>query len=207
MRSDGDKTARLRLVLAYYRFLGEQTARARRIDMLPTIPPYEELEYVDGWVVWNGRPVWSAAQAATVGTRAGRSSADLTPAESAWLAAGDHWSAAVEAKAGLEPGPSALRDRIEAECRFYESLDEQARRAMSGEGPVPEVPERSELEFVDGWLVWKGRPVWWSGQRAGSAFPAMTASAADTPGGAGAPVRQRPRLRRLLALPWRRAAA
>ena len=208
MGADPNTATRLRAILGYYRFLGEQTARARRKDMLPSIPPYEELQYVDGWVVWNGRPVWSLAQTATADARPDRGSADLTPAESAWLAAGDHWAAAVEAKAALGDKSSDLRDRIEAECRFYESLDEQARQAMCGEGSIPEVPDRSELEFVNGWLVWKGQPVWWSGERTGgSASPGVSTLIESLPVAVSAPARERPKLRRLLALPWRRAAA
>jgi hypothetical protein len=130
-------------------------------------------------------------------------------AESAWLTT-------LEERIGLlrgadEAPDSALvsRDpaRLDAVVDYYASLARQAQRAMHGESPVPEVPKQWELEFVDGWLVWKGRPVWWSGQRASGASPAVTSEPADVSAVVVAPARERRRLRRLLALPWRRAAA
>jgi hypothetical protein len=54
---------------------------------------------------------------------------------------------------------------------FYRSLGEQARRAARGEALPPVVPPNDELAFVGEFLVWKGRPVWWTGE---PADPALT---------------------------------
>lgn len=95
-----------------------------------------------------------------------------------------------------------------AKVAYLESLVEQQRRAIRGEIAAPEIPARGDkMELVDGWLMWKGRPVWWSGERAGDAAPAVRAMPAEASATHTAPARERPRLRRLLALPWRRAAA
>lgn len=64
-----------------------------------------------------------------------------------------------------------LADRefwIESRARFafYDALFDQAERAKRGEALAPEVPPGDELTFVDGFLIWKGRPVWWSGESA-----------------------------------------
>ena len=98
--------------------------------------------------------------------------------------------------------------RVNAIVDYYESLATQAQRAMHEDAPVPEVPDRRDLELVGGWLMWKGQPVWWSGERTGgSASPAVSTPTECLPVAATAPARERPKLRRLLALPWRRAAA
>jgi hypothetical protein len=47
---------------------------------------------------------------------------------------------------------------------FYRALGKQIELAKRGEAVVPIVPPTEELSFVDGFLVWKGRPVWWSGE-------------------------------------------
>jgi hypothetical protein len=62
---------------------------------------------------------------------------------------------------------------IESRVRhaFYDALYDQAEQAKRGEALVPVVPPGDELTFVDGFLVWKGRPVWWSGE---SSNPALT---------------------------------
>jgi hypothetical protein len=93
---------------------------------------------------------------------------------------------------------------------FYRALGKQLELAQRGEAGVPMVPPTEELTFVDGFLVWKGRPVWWSGA------PGSTAPKAElaTPGllnpdvlMASPPVRDRPReragLRRWFPFRWR----
>jgi hypothetical protein len=64
-------------------------------------------------------------------------------------------------------------ERERAESRaihgFYRALGEQARRAGRGEALLPMIPPLEELVFVDGFLVWNGRPVWWSGEPGSSA--------------------------------------
>ncbi|WP_420127545.1 hypothetical protein [Longimicrobium sp.] len=98
--------------------------------------------------------------------------------------------------------------RFDAVQAYYQSLLEQVERARQGKAVIPEVPPRSELDFIDGWLVWKGRPVWWSGYRPDGASAPVSSTAAPAAGDAAHPsTRERPRLRRLLTLPWRRAAA
>lgn len=47
---------------------------------------------------------------------------------------------------------------------FYRALGKQAELAKHGEASLPVVPPVEELTFVDGFLVWNGRPVWWSGE-------------------------------------------
>jgi hypothetical protein len=55
------------------------------------------------------------------------------------------------------------RARIHAERAYYRHLYDQAVRALHQRGAVPAVPQPSELDFVDGHLIWRGRPVWPSG--------------------------------------------
>lgn len=66
----------------------------------------------------------------------------------------------------------ALAAELEAEQGFYKALGEQAERAKRGEALLPVVPPVDELTYVDGFLVWKGRPVWWSGQGGSTAVAA-----------------------------------
>ncbi|HLM68223.1 MAG TPA: hypothetical protein VK358_11880 [Longimicrobium sp.] len=110
-------------------------------------------------------------------------------------------------------GSAAISLRL-AEFRarddFYKALFEQAELAKRGEALLPVVPPVDELTYVDGFLVWKGRPVWWSG---GSGSTAVTASL-DGPGLIDPPFlsqpapepqprRAGPRLRRWFHLRWR----
>ena len=105
--------------------------------------------------------------------------------------------------------PELRRSYLEmcAKQDFYRALYQQAERAKRGEAPLPAVPVHSELEFTDGFLMWNGRPVWWSGE---SKSPALTAGLkgpgiidpdlVSQPLAAPAPSPQRGRLRRLLGL-------
>lgn len=52
---------------------------------------------------------------------------------------------------------------------FYRALGRQIERAGRGEVGLPQVPPVDELAFVDGFLVWNGRPVWWSGESSSAA--------------------------------------
>jgi hypothetical protein len=182
-------------------------------SLIPEIPALAELRVVDGWVVWNGRPVWSPltgtltrAQPVRAGTR--------REAYAAWAAA-EHRCLDVS-QARLEHDTERVRRgnysaerkaRNEAEHGFYASILAQAHEGIDHGAPVPEVPDVDELEFVDGWLMWKGEPVWWAGDGP-APVPTMSAATAGGPSTACAPpAHARPRLRRLLTLPWRRAAA
>lgn len=119
----------------------------------------------------------------------------------------NHLQRAVE-RVNSGNGSPASRAFQLAKFAYLESLLEQQRRAIRGEVAAPEIPTLDdELELVDGWLTWNGRPVWWSGESASDALPGVSANPTHAAAGAGAPARERPRLRRLLALPWRRAAA
>lgn len=208
-------SAEFRAVHAYYMCLADQAERATRGERpAPLIPRLEELQVVDGWVVWNGHPVWSPTDGAL--TRAQPTRARWTPSmanaaynearEQDLMATGIHLQRARERVSSSNASPQTKAFRL-AKVAFMESLVEQQRRAIRGEIAAPVVPKASELELVDGWLMWKGKPVWWAGERAGDAAPAVAAGPAEASAGGAAPVRQRPRLRRLLALPWRRAAA
>lgn len=200
---------------AYYTCLARMADRAiQRKTIIPEVPPLAELEVVDGWVVRNGRPLWSAHDQTFGRGQLGWTGLPADAARSAWAQASeyrlqatrrllDHTAQCLE---HIDHAPER-KARLAAEIGYFDSLIEEHRRALRGEAPFPRVPEASELEFVNGWLMWNGQPVWWSGHRAGSAAPAASASPAEASTTAAAPARQRPRLRRLLALPWRRAAA
>ena len=77
-------------------------------------------------------------------------------------------------------GSGAVSRRL-AEFRarddFYRALFDQAERARRGEALLPVVPPADALTYVDGFLVWKGRPVWWSGE---SRSAALTAGMVDS---------------------------
>lgn len=212
-RTGREPVTRFEAVQDFYSRLVDQARRAERGEApVPDIPEREELEYVDGWVVWNGRPVWNAATGELVDVRPRADARKWLVAESAWITILEQRAeglreetARLLARAGAAL-PPRYEARIDAEQGFYSSLGEQARRAMRGQAPVPDVPLRTELEFVDGWLVWKGRPVWWSGQRQEDgarkdAEPRRDGVAAPPP-----PSSTRPKRRRLIPLPWRRAA-
>ena len=53
-----------------------------------------------------------------------------------------------------------------AKREFYASLIEQFECAKRGTAFLPDVPPAGELTFVNGFLVWRGRPVWWSAEGA-----------------------------------------
>jgi hypothetical protein len=209
-------SAEFRAVQAYYSCLAEQADQATRGDRpAPLVPRLEELQVVDGWVVWNGRPVWSPSEKALTKAQPVRTRWTPSMAKAAYLEARDqeldairnHLQRAME-HANSGNGSPASRAFQLAKFAYLESLLEQQRRAIRGEVAAPDIPALDdELELVDGWLLWNGRPVWWSGQRASDAVPAAGANFAETSSSGGAPARERPRLRRLLTLPWRRAAA
>jgi hypothetical protein len=181
-------------------------------SLIPAIPSMDELRVVNGWVVWNGRPVWSPltgsltrAQPVRPGTR--------REAYAAWAAA-EHRCLDVS-QARLDHDTERVRRgnysaerkaRNEAEHAFYASIIAQARDGIDHGAPPPVCPDPEELQFADGWLMWKGEPVWWAGAR-----PAAVPAGGSSPlGGTAASAPRadaRPRLRRLLTLPWRRAAA
>lgn len=201
---------------AYYMCLADQAERATCGERpAPLVPPLEELQVVDGWVVWNGHPVWSPTDEAL--TRAQPTRARWTPsmANAAYNEAKEqdlkatriHLQRARERVGSSNASSESKAFRL-AKIAYLDSLVEQQQRAVRGEIAAPEIPARGDkMELVDGWLMWKDQPVWWAGERAGHAAPAVAARPAEASADAPAPVRQRPRLRRLLALPWRRAAA
>lgn len=205
-------SAEFHAIRSYYRCLADQAERATRGDCpAPLIPRREELAVVDGWVVWNGRPVWSPADKALTSAQPLRTRWTPSMARAACIEAKEqdveviriHLQRAAERvrEGNRSAGHKALRL---AEFAYLESLLEQQRLAIRGEAAAPRVPSPEDtLELVDGWLMWKGQPVWWAGGESASA-------SASVPGPAIAPapsVQSRPRLRRLLTLPWRRAAA
>lgn len=89
---------------------------------------------------------------------------------------------------------------------FYRALGSQCELAKRGEAVPPIVPPAVELAFVDGFLVWKGRPVWW----AGASQSAAATSGMEEPGFVNADAITRPRplparrpgLLRRLGLRW-----
>lgn len=108
---------------------------------------------------------------------------------------------------------SAPASRRLAEFRarddFYKALFDQAERAKRGEALLPVVPPADELTYVDGFLVWNGRPVWWSGESSSAALTAglngpglLDTSVVSRPLPEAKPHRNRPRLQRWLGLRW-----
>lgn len=211
-RTDG-KTAELDTLHAYYdclSLLADSAIEGK--GPIPEIPSMDELRVVNGWVVWNGKPVWSPrtrsvtrAQPVRAGTR--------RKAFAAWAAAEHRGLDVSQAQLDHDTnrirvgsGSAEFKARNEAEHAFYASVIARARDGIDHGAPPPVCPDPEELQFVDGWLVWKGEPVWWSGLST-DARPAP--SSASTSGGSTAvsSSHARPRLRRLLGLPWRRAAA
>lgn len=208
-------SAEFRAVQAYYASLADQAARATHGEVpAPIVPPLAELQVVDGWVVWSGRPVWSPRENALTDSQPVRYRWTPSLAQSAYTEAMERGLDATEAhlkhaaeRASRGSRSPAARARLQAEVALYGSLVEQQRRAIRDEAAPPEVPPARELEFVDGWLVWKGQRVWWSGYRSGS----QAANGADHP-----PTRvpalprstgeMRPKWRHLFRLPWQRAA-
>lgn len=200
---------------AYYTCLAGVAARAiKRNTIVPEVPPVSELQVVDGWVVRKGRPVWSFSDQTFTGSQLGWTGLSISAARTAWVQATEYRLEATrqlldhtaECLKHLDHAPER-KARLVAEIGFYGSLLEEHRRALRGQAPYPRVPEASELDFVNGWLVWKGQPVWWSGHRAGDASPPPIRSTSAVPAATAVPERPRLRLRRLLTLPWRRAAA
>jgi hypothetical protein len=202
-------------IQAYYTRLAEQAEQAiRGSASVPVIPPRSELEVVDGWVVWNGRPVWSAHDNTLADAQPIRSGRTPVLGQSAWVQATEerldatlaHLSRA-EKYVTQGSKPPEVKARLMARIGFYRSLVEQQRLAIHGKAATPELPDDAELEFVDGWLLWRGEPVWWSGYRpeAGSANGAdRSTRAAPAPPRSAAEAR--PKRRHLFRLPWQRAA-
>jgi hypothetical protein len=180
---------------------------------IPEIPTLAELRVVDGWVVWNGRPVWSPltrsvtrAQPVRSGTR--------REAFGAWAAAEHRCLDVTQARLDRETervrqgsGSAELKARNEAEQGFYASIIAQARDGIDHGAPPPVCPDPEELQFVDGWLIWNGEPVWWAGAGPPPVSATSFSPAGGTSTGSAPSTVARPRLRRLLTLPWRRAAA
>jgi hypothetical protein len=197
----------------YYASLADQADRAIRGEVpAPLIPPLAELQVVDGWVVWRGRPVWSPDEKALTSAQPLRYRWTPSLAQSAHTEALErsldatlaHLSRAEER---VERGskPPEVKARLMARIGFYRSLVEQQRLAIHGKAATPELPDESDLEFVDGWLMWRGQPVWWSGYRpdgANGADHPIPAEAAPP----RSPAEARPRRRHLFRLPWQRAA-
>lgn len=94
---------------------------------------------------------------------------------------------------------------------FFKALQAESEEAYRQGTPFPVVPPNDELAFVDGFLLWKGRPVWYSGEGRGTAAASM-----ERPGfvettllagpGAAPPANARPSLRRRLRRRWRALA-
>lgn len=208
-------SAEFRAVQAYYASLAEQAARATHGEVpAPIVPPLAELRVVDGWVVWSGRPVWSPREKGLTDSQPVRYRWTPSLAQSAYTEAMErgldatqaHLKHAAERAGRGSRSPEAMA-RLQAEVALYASLVEQQRRAIRDQAAPPEVPPAQELEFVDGWLVWKGRPVWWSGDRPDSTVengtdhpptraPVLPHSATEA----------RPKRRPLFRLLWQRAA-
>lgn len=215
-RSEAQKiSAEFRAIHAYYLALADQAELAVHGERpAPLVPRLDELQVVDGWIVWNGHPVWSPAEKALTKAQPVRTRWTPSMATVAYVEASDqgleatriHLQRARERVISSNASSESKAFRL-AKVAFLESLVEQQRRALRDDVAAPEVPPGRELELVDGWLMWKGKPVWWSGERAAGTVPVLGPHPAEASTGAGAPVRERPRLRRLLALPWRRAAA
>lgn len=203
-----NRIADLDATLAYYKALGQLAKRVPPDRRPPEVPPVSELRLIDGWLIRNGRPVWCAANGALVGNQMRAAPNDRALAEAAWLASLEQRISLMKEADRAATTSAVAGDvrTVNAIVEYYESLATQAQRAMQGDAPVPEVPDRSELELVGGWLMWKGQPVWWSGHRPQESA-AVHVPAAPALEKAAAPARERPKLRRLLALPWRRAAA
>ena len=179
---------------------------------LPEIPSMEELRVVNGWVVWNGKPVWSPLTRSVTRAQPVRA-ATRRDAFAAWAAAEHRCLDVTQAR--LEHDTDRVRQgSCSAEQRLATKPNTGSMPASSrGPGrnrprrPTTRVPDPEELEFADGWLMWKGEPVWWS-----SDGPALVPVGSSSPPGGTATASTsradaRPRLRRLLTLPWRRAAA
>jgi hypothetical protein len=146
--------------------------------------------------------VWHAATGKLIGDQLRAVPHDRPRAEAAWLST---FAQRIPLLQDADHAGDALR--VNAIIDYYESLATQAQRAMHGDAPVPAVPDRTELELVGGWLMWNGRPVWWSEHRPQGESDTARAPSAPALEQAAAPARERPKLRRLLSLPWRRAAA
>jgi hypothetical protein len=200
---------------AYYTALADRTELAMQARAgVPEIPPLEELVVIDGWVVRNGRPIWSVRDRLFTDAQLSWTGLPAASARSAWIQATERCLDITQAMydrtadhVRLGNRPPEHKARVLAHIGYFSSLLEQQRRAIHGKDLTPVLPDSSELEFVDGWLLWKGRPVWWSGDGAGRVSATASTGSAEACVGSSAPARRRRRLRRLLALPWRRAAA
>ena len=84
MEDQAKHPAELNAILAYYEALGQQV---RRADVpAPEVPPVSEIEVVDGWVTWKGRPVWCSKMGVLVDSRPKARAEEWPLAESAWIA-------------------------------------------------------------------------------------------------------------------------
>lgn len=202
-------------VQGYYASLADQAERAIRGEVpAPVVPPLAELQVVDGWVVWRGRPVWSPHEKALTSAQPLRYRWTPSLAQSAHTEAMErsldttlaHLSRAEE-RVTQGGRPPEVKARLMAQIGFYRSLMEQQRLAIHGRAATPELPDAAELEFADGWLLWRGQPVWWSGHRP-DAEPANGAdhSTRIAPSPPRSAAEARPRRRHLFRLPWQRAA-
>ena len=197
-------SADFRTVHAYYARLADQAERAIRGEVpAPVVPPLRELQVVDGWIVWNGHPVWTPREKALTNAQPVRSCWTPAQAEAAYIEAMEqgleathvHLQRARERVSSGTGSPESRALRL-AKVAYLESLLEQQRRALRGEVAPPAVPAVGEkLELVDGWLMWKGRPVWWSGQRP-EGRPAANPPASTAP--AAQPAPRRPKFRHLI---------
>lgn len=92
---------------------------------------------------------------------------------------------------------------------FYKALVAEGRELFRRGQPLPVMPPNDELTFVDGFLIWKGRPVWYSGEGRGTVAAnmegpgfvetAMLAGPRETPAPAGSGLRRLVRVWRALA--------
>lgn len=203
-------TAELDALHAYYDCLSLLADAAIEGEaLIPEIPQMAELSVVDGWVVWRGSPVWSPLTCSLTEAQPVRPG-PRREALAAWSAA-EHRCLDVT-QAQLDHDTSRVREgsgspevkaRNDAEHGFYSSIIAQCRRGIDRGDPPPVVPDVEELEFVDGWLVWQGERVWWSGHALETAQTEFSSTARSN----SSAMNTRPRLRRLLTLPWRRAIA
>lgn len=105
-----------------------------------------------------------------------------------------------------------MRADSRARQGFFKALQAESEAAFRRGHELPVIPLNEELTFIDGFLVWKGRPVWYSGEGCGRVAGMM-----DGPGFMQTPMFARPDpeprpapapygLRRWLRLRWRALA-
>src|SRR5687768_2395573 len=80
----------LSAIHAYYTALADQALRAMQGKApVPEIPPAEELSAIDGWVVRNGRPIWSMCDGRFTSVQLSWTGLSAASARSAWIEATD----------------------------------------------------------------------------------------------------------------------